>query len=118
MGLSPCHINEKEEEPVELLKYAHDLGINIVDCRMPDPKSRDIIDIAMVNKFYDLASAQGTVPESVMEHYRAMPHTASECIVCKGCESRCPFEVKIADRMKKTAALILWKIFFNFYPLQ
>ncbi len=63
------------------------------------------IDIAMVNKFYDLALAQGTVPESVMEHYRAMPHTASECIGCKGCESRCPFEVKIADRMKKTAEL-------------
>jgi len=27
------------------------------------------------------------------------------CISCKGCESRCPFSVGIADRMKKTAEL-------------
>ena len=63
------------------------------------------IDIAMVNKFYDLASAQDNVPDSVMEHYRSLEHTASECIGCKGCERRCPFEVKVADRMMKTAAL-------------
>ena len=30
-------------ESVALLKYAHSKGINIVDCWMPDPKSRDII---------------------------------------------------------------------------
>ncbi len=63
------------------------------------------IDIAMVNKLYDLASLQETVPESVREHYKALDHTASECIGCKGCESRCPFEVKIAERMKKAASL-------------
>ena len=63
------------------------------------------IDIAMVNKFYDLACAQNTVPESVKEHYKALSHTASECVGCKGCESRCPFGVKVADRMKKTAEL-------------
>ena len=63
------------------------------------------IDIAMVNKFYDLASAQEQVPESVMEHYRALGETASKCIGCKGCESRCPFGVKVAERMKKTAEL-------------
>lgn len=63
------------------------------------------IDIAMVNKFYDLATTQATVPESVSEHYKALEHTASECIGCKGCESRCPFGVKIADRMTKTAEL-------------
>ena len=63
------------------------------------------IDIAMVNKFYDLASAQDNISDSVMEHYKSLKHTASECIDCKGCEERCPFEVKVADRMMKTAAL-------------
>ena len=32
-----------EEESVELIKYAGEKGINIIDCWMPDPKSRDII---------------------------------------------------------------------------
>ena len=31
------------EESVELIKYAETKGINIIDCWMPDPKSRDII---------------------------------------------------------------------------
>ena len=63
------------------------------------------IDIAMVNKFYDLATAQSSIPESVSQHYKALEHTASECLGCKGCESRCPFGVKVADRMKQTAEL-------------
>ena len=63
------------------------------------------IDIAMVNKFYDLAAAQPTVPESVKEHYRALGVTASACVGCRGCESRCPFGVQVAERMEKTAAL-------------
>ena len=29
-----------EEESVELLKYASSIGINIIDCRMPDPKHK------------------------------------------------------------------------------
>ena len=32
-----------EDESVELMRYAGDQGINIVDCWMADPKSRDII---------------------------------------------------------------------------
>ena len=63
------------------------------------------IDIAMVNKFYDLAVMQPEVPESVREHYKLLSHTASECIGCQSCESRCPFGVPIAERMEKTAAL-------------
>ncbi len=63
------------------------------------------IDIAMVNKFYDLASVQPYVPESVADHYKALEHHASECISCRSCESRCPFGVSIADRMVKTAEL-------------
>ena len=63
------------------------------------------IDIAMVNKFYDLATAQKSIPESIAQHYKALEHTASECVACKGCESRCPFGVKVADRMKQAAEL-------------
>ena len=63
------------------------------------------IDIAMVNKFYDLAVQQGKVPDSVKAHYEALSHTASECVGCKGCESRCPFGVEIADKMEKAAEL-------------
>lgn len=63
------------------------------------------IDIAMVNKYYDLAVMQPEVPAAVKEHYLALEHHADVCIGCRGCESRCPFGVKIADRMKKTAEL-------------
>ena len=63
------------------------------------------IDIAMVNKFYDLAVLQPEVPESVKAHYEALGVTASACIGCKGCESRCPFGVEVAERMEKTAEL-------------
>ena len=63
------------------------------------------IDIAMVNKFYDLATMQPEVPESVKSHYLLLGTTASACIGCQSCESRCPFGVKIAERMTKTAEL-------------
>ena len=63
------------------------------------------IDIAMVNKFYDLATVQEKVPESIKSHYLSLDHLASECIGCKSCESRCPFSVKIADKMIATAKL-------------
>jgi predicted aldo/keto reductase-like oxidoreductase len=63
------------------------------------------IDIAMVNKLYDLALQQPELPQSLREHYRAMGSTASACIGCRSCEERCPFGVKIAERMEKAAAL-------------
>ena len=63
------------------------------------------IDIAMVNKLYDLAVMQPEVPASLREHYLSLTHRADECIGCRGCESRCPFGVPVADRMRQTAAL-------------
>jgi predicted aldo/keto reductase-like oxidoreductase len=59
----------------------------------------------MVNKFYDLASAQENVPESVREHYAALGVTASSCIGCQSCEARCPFQVEIAHKMQLAAEL-------------
>ena len=63
------------------------------------------IDIAMVNKYYDLAAMQSEAPATVRAHYEALEHHADECIGCKSCESRCPFGVQIAERMALTAAL-------------
>lgn len=63
------------------------------------------IDIATVNKFYDLATMYDTVPDSLCEHYRALGATASACVACRACESRCPFGVKIADKMVQAASL-------------
>ena len=59
----------------------------------------------MVNKFYDLAIQQPEVPESLRAHYAALQPTAAACIGCRGCETRCPFQVPVADRMEKAAAL-------------
>ncbi len=64
------------------------------------------IDIAMVNKLYYLATMQPEVPASVQAHYDSLEHTAAACIGCRQCETRCPFGVKIADRMKKAAELL------------
>ncbi|MCI8513468.1 MAG: aldo/keto reductase [Lachnospiraceae bacterium] len=61
------------------------------------------IDVANVTKFLNLTIAQGEVPETVREHYALLPHTASECMACGACESRCPFDVPIRANMKKAA---------------
>lgn len=63
------------------------------------------IDIATVNKFYDLCQAQNTVPETVREHYSALRVKAGACIQCCACESRCPFDVKVVDHMAKAREL-------------
>lgn len=63
------------------------------------------IDIAMVNKLYDLATMQEEVPATVRAHYEELSANAKNCIECKGCESRCPFGVKVTERMKKTTEL-------------
>lgn len=61
------------------------------------------IDIAAVNKFYNLTEAQGMIPETVREHYKALKHHASECVECVACEKRCPFGVHIIDGMRRAA---------------
>ena len=63
------------------------------------------LDIAMINQFYDLAAVQPQVPATVQSHYMLLEHQASECIACGACETRCPFGVPVAERMKKTAEL-------------
>jgi len=58
------------------------------------------ISVADVTKFLHLAEAQGRLPETVREHYAALPHHAGECIKCGACEKRCPFGVSIRENME------------------
>lgn len=63
------------------------------------------IDIAAVTKFLDLALQQESVPETVMEHYKALPAKADDCLMCGKCESNCPFGVNIRENMKKARSV-------------
>ena len=68
----------------------------------PCPKE---INIAMINKLYDLASIHEDVPPSIQEHYNNLEAHAIDCFGCKKCESRCPFGVEIIEVMKKAYEL-------------
>ena len=68
----------------------------------PCPKK---IDVASVTKFLNLAKAQGSIPETVREHYEVLPHHAGECIRCGACETRCPFKVEIMENMRQAAEI-------------
>lgn len=63
------------------------------------------IDIAMVNKLYDLGTMTDQVPGTVRAHYKQLEANASDCIGCKTCEGRCPFRVPVAERMQKAKEL-------------
>ena len=63
------------------------------------------IDIAMVNKLYDLAMMQKQVPDSLRAHYHELSVRADACIRCGGCETRCPFGVKVMEKMQMAAEL-------------
>ena len=63
------------------------------------------IDIAMVNKLYDLAVMQEEVPPTVKAHYEGLSANAKDCIACGGCEQRCPFDVPVIERMEKAKTL-------------
>lgn len=64
----------------------------------PCPKN---IDVASVTKFLNLTKAQGSVPETVREHYAALKADASDCIECGACEKRCPFDVPVIENMRE-----------------
>ncbi len=63
------------------------------------------LDIASIMKYYNLAVAQKSIPETVREHYSLLEHHASKCLQCGACETRCPFKVAIREKMLKAIEL-------------
>jgi len=58
------------------------------------------IDIALVNKYYDLALTGDKLARS---HYHALSANASDCRQCGHCDEVCPFHVNQQERMRKIA---------------
>ncbi len=97
--------NEKDYAGVLAAAPKHALsGRECVYCGHCKPCPMNI-DIAMVSKLYDLAVMQPSVPDSLRGHYLSLEHSADECVGCRSCESRCPFGVRIAERMAKASEL-------------
>ena len=97
---------EKERDYAEVVsEFQGAMKGNCVYCNhcLPCPSE---INIASVNRYLDIAVLDGkNIPPSVKSHYKALPHTGSECIACGNCEERCPFSVPVVQNMKKAAAL-------------
>lgn len=56
------------------------------------------LDIGLINKYYDLARVGDSLAK---DHYLTLSKTASDCIGCGHCDSRCPFNVEQSARMQE-----------------
>lgn len=78
--------------------FSKDTGCMYCNHCLPCPAR---IDIAAVNKYLDLVELDGTPADSVKQHYLSMENTAEACLKCGACEKRCPFSVKVIERMQR-----------------
>ena len=62
------------------------------------------IDIAAVNKYLDLVELDQVPAASVKAHYLSLNATAEDCLSCGDCEARCPFGVRVRERMAAAEA--------------
>ena len=56
------------------------------------------LDVALINKYYDLSRLGDVLAK---EHYLTLEKTASDCLQCGHCNSRCPFSVDQMARMEE-----------------
>lgn len=98
--------SEAEKDYASVLAHApfHSYSGQCTYCGHCRPCTAEL-DIAMINKYYDLAAMQPKAPATIRSHYMLLEHKASECVGCQECEARCPFGVPIAARMRKAAEL-------------
>lgn len=106
LSASYCYVSEEEKDFALVLSHIpkHSFIGNCVYCGHCAPCAKGI-DIASVHKFLDLCVAQGEIPETVREHYKALKHHASECIECGSCMRNCPFQVHVIEKMKKAVEI-------------
>lgn len=104
VGYFDCSDAERDYAPV-VGSRRNDFKGNCVYCNHCRPCPKEI-DIAAVNKYLDIAKLdESAIPPSIAQHYRALEHTASECVGCGSCEKRCPFGVSVIENMKQASRL-------------
>lgn len=87
---------ERDYSFIGALAYKNMEGVCLYcDHCQPCPQK---IDIGSVNKYLDLSKAGDTL---AIDHYRKLEHHAGDCISCGICEKRCPFHVKVIERMQE-----------------
>lgn len=98
---------DEEKDYAEILgTMRNDFKGNCVYCGHCQPCPVGI-DIATVNKYLDIARLDTEkVPPSIRSHYSFLEHGGDECISCGSCEARCPFDVKIIEKMAEAARLL------------
>jgi len=72
-----------------------------VYCNHCQPCQADI-DIGPMFRLFDSAQYEKTT--ELQQQYEAMDAKASACIECGDCEERCPFDVKVIDKMREVVA--------------
>lgn len=101
------HLLKYYDQPEEALDYSiigtftpPEASGKCVYCNHCEPCPAGL-DIGMINKFYDLSRIGD---DMAGEHYLALEKTASDCLSCGHCNSRCPFQVDQMSRMNEIAA--------------
>ncbi|HBF38829.1 MAG TPA: aldo/keto reductase [Firmicutes bacterium] len=95
---------EKDYSAILANRRGSSLNGHCMYCGHCSPCSKKI-DIASANKYLDLASVQGDVPETLKNHYALLEHHASECTGCGLCMKNCPFGVDVIFKMKQAVQL-------------
>ena len=66
------------------------------------------IDIAAVNRYLDIALLnEQRIPPSIRAHYHHLQARGKDCTQCGQCETRCPFDVPVIEKMQQAECLIL-----------
>ena len=102
---------EYYETPYSGKDYSSILAVQSVDdsiikdcvyCNHCLPCPQDI-DIALINKFYD--EARFNLTTELKDEYLLITPNASDCIECEDCINRCPFNIDVIDKIRKTVEL-------------
>ncbi|MBR6766941.1 MAG: aldo/keto reductase [Clostridia bacterium] len=95
-------LTEEERDPSPILgsleMFSKDAGCMYCNHCLPCPAK---IDIAAVNKYLDLVELDKRPADSVKQHYLSLDKTGADCLKCGACEKRCPFSVKVIERMQR-----------------